>query len=263
MTSPKIHREGAGPTVVLVHGVGLDRSMWEDLSALLAANYRVVTYDLLGHGDAPDEPGERSLDDFVQQLSAVIDEVADPTVDLVGLSLGALIALHAAAADRHRIRSVMLANMVYGRNEAQQDGVNERLELAERIGMSTIADLAVDRWFTPQWRTENAARCARVHTRIATTNLEAYLKAYRVFASTDASLTGTARHVTMPAMAITGEHDSGSTPAMTARLADDLPAGTAQILEGLHHLPVIEAPARFAAALRSFHGSLATPSAFT
>ena len=58
-----------------------------------------------------------------------------------------------------------------------------------------------------------------------------------------------AANVTAPTLAMTGELDSGSTPAMSHALADAVPGGQAVVLAGLHHLPPIEAPGAF---LRSF-----------
>ena len=46
-------RSGRGEPLVLLHGVGLDHTLWDDLAPLLAPDFEVLRYDLLGHGAAP------------------------------------------------------------------------------------------------------------------------------------------------------------------------------------------------------------------
>ena len=65
---------GEGPPLILVHGVLMDHRMWAGQVAMLSDNYRVICLDMLGHGDAPNPPGERTLADFTGQIEEVIAE---------------------------------------------------------------------------------------------------------------------------------------------------------------------------------------------
>lgn len=91
-------RHGAGPTIVLIHGIGHRRQAWRDVIPLLSEDFDIVSVDLPGHGESPDiELDGRSAKDAVRaELEALLDHlgVADPVV--VGNSLGGLIALEAA-----------------------------------------------------------------------------------------------------------------------------------------------------------------------
>ena len=243
---------GDGPPLVLVHGVGLDHTMWDHVVAPLAETNRVIRYDLLGHGTTPDPDGPRSLDDFVAQLAAVIGVVAPGPVAVIGSSLGALISLSAAAHHPGLVDRLVTANIIYGRTPEQAAGVEERLALTERQGMGPVAELAIDRWFSAAWQAEHPDRVNQVDTRLRTNNVAAYLKAYRVLATTDLAADAIASRVTCPLLAVTGELDPGSTPAMTERLAADTAHGAALVLEGLRHLPSIEAPDRFVEAVAPF-----------
>ena len=64
---------GDGPAVVLIHGVGLDLFMWDDIVTLLARDFTVLRYDMLGHGRSAKPPGARVLGDFQRQLTALMD----------------------------------------------------------------------------------------------------------------------------------------------------------------------------------------------
>ena len=59
---------GEGPAVVLVHGLGMDRHMWQWQVPDLARRFRVVTYDLLGHGESQPPAEPVSLASFSDQL---------------------------------------------------------------------------------------------------------------------------------------------------------------------------------------------------
>lgn len=247
-----VHVSGTGTPLVLVHGVGLDHTMWDLVVEPLTSTHRVIRFDLLGHGETVDPPGPRTLDDFVDQLLGVIDAHGDGHAAVVGSSLGALISLAAAAHRPEAIDRLVTANIIYGRTPEQAAGVEGRLALTEQQGMGPVADLAIDRWFSPAWQTQHPELVDQVRSRLRSNDVAAYLKAYRVLATADLAADGTAARIICPVLAVTGELDPGSTPTMTTRLADDVDRGSAVILDGLRHLPSIEDPRCFADAVISF-----------
>jgi pimeloyl-ACP methyl ester carboxylesterase len=97
---------GSGPTVVLLHGGVLDRRMWDRDVDALARRFRVVRYDLRGHGRSADikEPFS-AVDDLV----GVLDAVGTPRAHLVGLSLGSRVALDFALTHPDRVDRLVLA----------------------------------------------------------------------------------------------------------------------------------------------------------
>ena len=252
MNSTLARVDGEGPALVLVHGVGLDHTMWDPVVEPLAQKHRVLRYDILGHGHSDDPPGPRRLNDFVAQLLEVLDFHDVETSDVVGLSLGGLIALMTAARHPNRVRRVVLVSTVFSRSESQLAGVRQRLELAENEGLKPVADLAIKRWFTPQWRASHLTDTEAVRQRLLTTDQVGYLKAYRIFVDAHESASKASTDIEAPTLVLSGEHDSGSTPEMAAALAAAIPGGKAQIMAGLNHLAPIEAPNLFANTLLEF-----------
>ena len=243
---------GAGPPLVLIHGVGLDHTMWDPVVEVLAQQHQVLRYDLLGHGSSDDPPGPRRLNDFVVQLLDVLDFHQIEISDVVGLSLGGLVALMTAARHPNRVRRAVLVSTVFGRSESQLTGVRQRLELAENEGLEPVADLAIKRWFTPQWRASHPTETESVRQRLLTTDHVGYLKAYRLFTEADDLASASALDVEAPTLILAGERDSGSTPEMAVALADAIPGGEARIMPGVHHLAPIEEPDLFSNALLEF-----------
>ena len=76
--------------LVLVHGVGLDRHMWAAFAAALGSP--TITYDMLGLGDAPKPAGPYTLSMYADQLAEVVHEAPSQPVDVIGFSMGALVA---------------------------------------------------------------------------------------------------------------------------------------------------------------------------
>jgi pimeloyl-ACP methyl ester carboxylesterase len=112
--------------------------------------------------------------------------------------------------------------------------------------------MAVDRWFTAAWQAEHPEQVEAVRQRLAGNDPDSYLKAYQVFVDGDPVMPGGAGLIDAPTLAMTGELDPGSTPAMSVAMAGEIPNGQARILIGLHHLPPIEAPRTFAESLLDF-----------
>ena len=243
---------GDRPPLVLIHGVGLDHTMWDLVLGELATDRLIVRYDILGHGQSVDLPGPRTVEDLVDQCLGVIDTCGPVPPDVAGLSLGGTVALGLATRYPDRLGYLALCNTVFDRSAAEIHRTRERLLLAEVGGMESVVDLAIDRWFDAGWQARHPDRVDAVRNCLLANNLEAYLKAYRAFVQGDPRMPGEARSVTTHALAITGELDPGSTPAMTHALAEVLEDCRAVILPGLHHIPPIEDPTAFVAALRSF-----------
>ncbi len=244
--------EGHGPPLVLVHGVGLDNRMYDAVLARLAGAHTVVRYDLCGHGRSDDPPGPRTLEHFVTQLLEVIEHHQLSSPHVAGLSLGGLIVRAAAARYPQHFARVGILNAVYQRTAQWRQGARERLARTEREGMQPVAELAIDRWFSAEWQAQHPERVASVYQQLLSNNVEAYLKAYRVFIEGDPQPASKLSSIACPTLVMTGELDVGSTVQMSRAMAAQIPDAHLQILPGLRHLPPVEAPEIFADALLKF-----------
>ena len=83
--------DGTGPPLVLVHGMGLNRSMWDWQMPFLTPHFEVIRYDLLGHGSSDKPVKEYDMGDFVDQLARLTDGLGRERFALAGFSLGGLI----------------------------------------------------------------------------------------------------------------------------------------------------------------------------
>ncbi len=244
--------EGEGPTVLLIHGVGLDLRMWDPIAAELARRYCVIRYDIWGHGESQKPLSQLKLRDYVSQLADLADYLKLGRFALVGFSMGALIAQGYALARPERLAGLCLMNSVHRRSAEQRAAVEARLGVAETQGPQAIIEAALSRWLSAEYREANPQVEAALRQRLERNDRAGFLSAYRVFAAADAELSGRLSGISCPVLAMTGELDSGSTPEMSRTLAAEAPEGEAVILEGLAHLAPIEGAGRCAERLWEF-----------
>ena len=125
-----VHVSGAGPvTLILIHGVLVDHRMWHRQVDALSGKARICCLDMLGHGDAPDPPGERTLEDFVAQALEVVDLFSDQGAPILGgFSMGGLISQAFAARHHDRLSGLIILNAVYDRSPEEARIVWERFK---------------------------------------------------------------------------------------------------------------------------------------
>ncbi len=234
---------GAGPTVILVHGVLVDHRMWTPQVAALSPRHRVCCMDMLGHGDAPDPPGDRVLDDFVTQVDEVIRQFSgDGKPVLGGFSMGGLVSQAYAVRHHARLSGLILLNAVHDRSPEQARTVRERYEANLADGVDNAVRSGAQRWFKPRDYESHAAEIEDNLNLIRDGDFAAKCKAHRVFATSDAEVTGKLGVISCPVLVMTGEEDTGSTPEMSCKMAGAIPNAELQILDGQHHLmPMLDA----------------------
>ena len=236
----------AGPTgapvVVLVHGLGLNREVWQWMVPVLAMRFRVVSYDLLGHGMSPDPKGQPVLSDLSGQLRALLDYLGTAKAAIVGFSLGGMVARRLAQDHADRVTALVLLHSAHRRTPKAQAAILFRVAEAAEHGPAATVDLALERWYT------NACRAARPDlmnlTRkwVLSNDPRVYPGLYRILAEAVDEITAPSPPITCPALVITGDEDYGNGPEMSAAIAAEIQGSQLLILQGLRHMALAENP---------------------
>ena len=238
------------PSIVLIHGVGLDHTMWDRVLPALG-DRRVVTYDLLGHGSSAPLPSGSDLSTLVHQLRSVCDAEPSP-IDIVGFSLGALIAQGFALSSPERVRRLILVSGVFDRSTDERSAILERVTDVREGGYLNNVATAIDRWFTPEFAAAHPDVLAEVTERMMSNDVASYVNAYEIFATADEELAAQVHRITCPTLVVTGELDPRSTPAMSHALAATVANGRAVVLPGARHLTPLEVPDALARLITTF-----------
>lgn len=249
---------GDGPAVVLVHGFGFDRHMWRWLVPDLTG-FRVLTYDLIGHGQSPDPPGEPDLRMFGEQILRLIDHCGIERCAVAGFSLGGMIARRFALDHADRMTALAILNSAHDRTPEERAAILKRVCAARRSGPSATVESALGRWFTAPFRHANPAVMDQVRRWVIANRAEVYPQIYRVLAEGDAELAQPIRAIRCPTLVMTGAEDRGNSPAMTRRMAEVIPGAEAVILPGLRHMGLAENPALFNGPLVGFLNRVLSP----
>tara|TARA_B110000003_G_scaffold253078_1_gene268101 strand:- start:276 stop:1058 length:783 start_codon:yes stop_codon:yes gene_type:complete len=205
---------------VFIHGVGLDHKMWNPQINSLN-NYSSITYDLLGHGQTDYTKSEITLDDFSNQLKSLLEYLKIEKINLIGFSLGSLIALNFAEKFQDILETLTLIGTTYKRTDEQRAKVLERFEQA-KLNMP-ISKQALKRWFSDGYLKSNPeiyAQFMKTLNKKPEDHLN-FLKAYKLFANhvDDIEMI---KKIKTKTLVMTGSDDLGSTVAMSKSLTKDL-----------------------------------------
>ncbi|ORX17817.1 alpha/beta fold hydrolase [Mycolicibacterium wolinskyi] len=234
------------PTLVFLHGVGLDHTVWGPVTELLPG-FEVITPDLPGHGARPAAPAGVTLADLAD---GVADEIPAGS-HLVGFSLGALVAQHLAVHRPELVASLTSVSSVCRRTDEERAAVLGRLRTAEQ-DFAASAAASLRRWY--DGTDVDPEHVARTEATLLANDPASFVNCYRVFATADAEIAPQLSRIGVPALAITGSDDPGSTPDMTYRLPAAIPECEAVVVTGARHMLPVQCPRELADALTSFIG---------
>src|SRR6056297_3243404 len=241
MTGP----EGA-PVIALIHGLGLNRgSTWGAIVPVLAQEFRVLAYDLLGHGDSALPGGKVNLTALSEQLIALMDELGIARAALVGFSLGGMINRRCAMDHPERVAGLAVLNAPHERDRQAQKMVEASARDSSAGGPAATIEAAIERWFTPEFKNDSSDLVDEVRATVLASDPASYAAHRRVLAEGVTELIRPQPPITHPTLVMTCEHDSGSTPAMSHAIASEIEGAETVIVPGLRHLGLLEQPGRF------------------
>ncbi|MDA5093771.1 alpha/beta hydrolase [Aliiroseovarius sp. KMU-50] len=236
---------GSGAPLVLLHGVGMQSEAWGPQIAALSATHRVIALDMPGHGGSSPLPENAQLADFIDWLDASITALELEHVCLAGHSMGALIAAGYAATHPEKLTRVALLNGVFRRTNEARNAVIARADVIRSGGFDLETPLT--RWFGDSPIEQTARR--QVSGWLSEVDLGGYATAYGAFARGDDTYADRISDIPCPFLAITGDGDLNSTPAMSRAMAEAAPLGRAMVIKGHRHMVNLTAPDAVNAAL--------------
>ena len=257
-----VAESGTGPTVVLLHGVTLQWSIWNPLFHLLAPNHRVLAWDMRGHGASSHGGRELTLGAVADDLALVLGRLDVHDAVVVGHSMGGM-ALARFCTDHHQMLRNRCRGLVFLATSAAPVALSAvaggGAGLIELVNRASSAGMASPRWrYT--WPDTNAsallvraafgrqasgAAVEQVRRMLAEVDPVTTTEAGRAIAHHD--VRSDLSHVDVPTLVVVGSADVLTPPAHAREVVAAVPGAELHVLEGVGHQVMQEAPTRLAA----------------
>ncbi|MCS0635348.1 4-carboxymuconolactone decarboxylase [Streptomyces sp. LP05-1] len=225
------------PVLVLGPSLGTTLHMWDRQIPELARQWRVLRFDLPGHGGAPADPAA-AVGELTTRLLATLDELGIQRFGYAGCSIGGAIGAELALRAPHRLASLALvaASPRFGTaDEFRQRGVMVRAN-----GLEPMARSAPERWFTPGFAAAQPAIVEWAVQMVRTTDPACYVAACEALVAFDVR-TELSR-VGVPTLVLVGSEDRVTGPAEARTLVAGIPDARLAVVPGASHLAPVEQP---------------------
>jgi 3-oxoadipate enol-lactonase len=235
------------PVLLFSNSLGCDIGMWDSQVAVFSRTHRVLRCDTRGHGQSEVPPGPYTLESLGRDLVSLLDALHIERVHFCGLSLGGMIGMWMAVNAPHRLERIVLANT--SARLGPPEMWNDRIDMVRAHGMSPIADIVLQRWFTPSFRLAAPDAVEDCRRMLLGTSPEGYASCCAVIRDMD-QVEAISRIAT-PTLVVIGEHDPATPPAHGQLIASRIPQAITVRLPAAHLSNIETAPA-FTAVVAQF-----------
>ena len=242
----ELHGSEGAPWLVFSHSLACTVRMWDPQIAAFKDRYRILAYDMRGHGQSAAPAGPYTLDMLADDVLALMRELKIDRACYVGLSIGGMIGQHLALKEPKRFEKMVLADTGHTQTPETIKQWEERIRIAQAQGMKPLVAGTMERWFTPAFRDRPQAQ--RIAELIAATPVAGYVGCGQAIMKLNT--TGRLKDIKLPVLAITGEADAAA--GGTKYIGEHLPGAKFVNIAQAAHIANIEQPEKFNQALREF-----------
>jgi 3-oxoadipate enol-lactonase len=223
--------DGEGDRVIVLSGsLGSTLEMWEPQLPALVPRFRVLRYDHPGHGGSP-ALAETTVSSMARGVVELLDELGIASVSYCGLSLGGAVGMRLALDEPERVEKLVLCST--SARFATPESWQERAATVRRNGVAAVADVVLERWFTPAFRDVR-----RYREMLLSIPSEGYARACEAVRDWDAR--GELDDISAPTFAIAGAEDPSTPPADLEAIVAEIPGAELLVVGDARHLVNVE-----------------------
>ncbi|SJN14340.1 4-carboxymuconolactone decarboxylase [Halomonas citrativorans] len=229
----------ANPLVVLAHPLGMSQAVWDDIIPVLLPRYRVLTWDLPGHGASQAVSGAQVTPaNLVAEALALAELSGAARFHFVGTSIGGVIGQQLIAEHSDRLLSATLTNTgaVIGNSELW----NTRAGRVRQEGLAAMSQEIVPRWFAPKAFEASPALKAGWCIQMGRGDDESYAQLCEMLGRE--TFTGKLSNKNVKVQLLGGSEDLATPPTTLEALSAELDGAPLEIFDGVGHVPSVEAP---------------------
>jgi 3-oxoadipate enol-lactonase len=244
----------SAPVVVLGHALGSSSEIWGYQLPLLTAKFRVLLYDLPGHGESDPSVGQDSFDDLAADLAALLDHTGIGRVTFVGLSIGGMVAQHFALLYPDRLQALVLCSTGAQTNAAGKKIFRDRIAQVNEGGIETQIEGTIGRWFTPQFLSSAPVTVDWVKALYRKTSAAGFINGCRAIQELDTL--DRLSDITAPTLLIPSQFDQAFPESFSKEIQSKIKNAQLELLPGAAHIGNVERPHEFNEILLKFLGEV-------
>ena len=246
----EIHGSEGAPWLVLSHSLACSTRMWDPQIEAFKDKYRILAYDMRGHGKSAAPGGAYTLDMLADDVLGLMKEAGIKKATFIGLSIGGMIGQTLALRQTGLFDGMVLADTTHTQPPEAVKQWEDRIAIAESQGMKGLLASTMERWFTPSFRDTPAAK--KIAELILATPVAGYVGCGKAIMKLNT--TARLKEIKVPVLAITGAEDGAA--AGTRHIGESVPGAKFVSIPNASHIANIEQPAVFTGALKAFLSSL-------
>ena len=248
------------PVIIFIHGFPLNKSMWSRQLTALKQQYRVIAYDVRGHGESEStDETTFSIENFAHDLVYFMDALKIDKASLCGLSMGGYIALNAIENYPHRFESLVLCDTSCFPDTPET--IEKRMKTVESIennGLVRYADNTINVLFASESLKTKVAEIVAVKEMILTTSIQSLSKTLLALCVRKETCTLLA-HIQVPVLVLVGEEDTITPPTTATYMHENIKNSILHVIKHAGHLSNLENSADFNKQLKTFFTSVYKP----
>jgi 3-oxoadipate enol-lactonase len=245
-----VHRKGSGPTLVLLHCLGVDHRLWDIAAAGLDSDFTLLTYDFPGHGDTPVPKTGYGVAELSAQLASLLARDGIARAHVGGISLGGLVAQHFAATYPERVDRLLLLDTTPRYTDEMRQMWAVRAAQARAQGVASLLDSLLPVWFTPEFIAAEPPAVRYVRECFHGDSGEGYALACDALRTAD--LRELVPTITAPTLIVCGDQESDAFKDASRWLESNITDARLEFLSPARHASVLERPEAFVALVREF-----------
>jgi 3-oxoadipate enol-lactonase len=247
-----VDHAGEGKLVICLHGIGGNRTNWHDQLPEFGRHFHAASWDARGYGMSDDYEGPLDFHDFARDLARVLDHFGARKAHLIGLSMGGLIAMDFHALFPERVATLTLCDSLpgFGHLSPEQSREFIRLRLEPLIAGKELKDIAPGVARSLIGKSAPAAAFQRLVDSMCALHKHSYIKT--IEGTANPGLQIELEKIRVPAHVVVGDEDVLTPPSLARSMAERIAGARLTIIKGSGHLPIIERPREFNAAVLPF-----------
>lgn len=231
------------PLLVLAHPLGMTQAVWDDLLPALLPRFRILTWDLPGHGGSAALSADQAQitpEALAQEALLLADRADTERFHFVGTSIGGVIGQALISQHSEQLISAMLTNT--GAVIGSPDAWQSRAADVRKKGLIAMAEGIVPRWFGPIACEAEPALLNGWRIMMGRGDNHSYALLCEMLGTSD--YRGVFTQPPLPITLVGGSEDVATPPSTLQELASALGTNEPVILAGVGHVPSVEHPAR-------------------